>query len=70
VANEYVIERDHPRWGREKVVGLHIQLSETPGAVGGAAPELGAHTLAVLSEFGVEDSRIEQLLAEGVIATA
>lgn len=69
LANDYVVERDHPRWGREKVVGLHIQLSETPGRVSDPAPELGAHTLAVLREFGIPERRVEALLAAGVIAT-
>jgi crotonobetainyl-CoA:carnitine CoA-transferase CaiB-like acyl-CoA transferase len=69
LANEYVVEREHPRWGTEKVVGLHIQLSETPGAVGGGAPDLGAHTLAVLREFGIEERRIDSLLESGVVAT-
>jgi crotonobetainyl-CoA:carnitine CoA-transferase CaiB-like acyl-CoA transferase len=69
LANDYVVEREHPRWGRENVVGLHIQLSETPGAVGGGAPELGADTLPVLREFGIEETRIESLLEAGVIAT-
>jgi crotonobetainyl-CoA:carnitine CoA-transferase CaiB-like acyl-CoA transferase len=69
LANEYVVERDHPRWGREKTVGLHIQLSGTPGAVSAPAPELGEHTLSVLREFGTDEARIEKLLAKGVIAT-
>jgi crotonobetainyl-CoA:carnitine CoA-transferase CaiB-like acyl-CoA transferase len=69
LANGYVVEREHPRWGRENTVGLHIQLSETPGAVGPAAPELGEHTLAVLEEFGIAADRLQSLLASGVIAT-
>jgi CoA:oxalate CoA-transferase len=68
-ANGYIYEREHPRWGREHAVGLHIQLSETPGEPGEPAPELGVHTLAVLREFGLDDARIDQLLAAGVIAT-
>jgi crotonobetainyl-CoA:carnitine CoA-transferase CaiB-like acyl-CoA transferase len=69
LANDYVVEREHPVWGREKVVGLHIQLSETPGSVSAPAPELGVHTRAVLSEFGLSEERIDTLLERGVIAT-
>jgi crotonobetainyl-CoA:carnitine CoA-transferase CaiB-like acyl-CoA transferase len=68
LANDYVIERDHPRWGREKTVGLHIRLSETPGEVSAPAPELGAHTTSVLRELGVSDERQGGLRAAGVIA--
>ena len=31
VANGYLEEQDHPRFGRQRVVGLHVQLSATPG---------------------------------------
>jgi crotonobetainyl-CoA:carnitine CoA-transferase CaiB-like acyl-CoA transferase len=62
LANEYIVEQEHPRFGRQKVVGLHVQLSETPGKVGDPAPELGAHTSrrCARSEFprlGCESSR-------------
>jgi crotonobetainyl-CoA:carnitine CoA-transferase CaiB-like acyl-CoA transferase len=67
-ANGYLVEQQHPRFGRETVVGLHIQLSETPGAVGAAAPEIGADTVAVLRSAGFDEARIAALLADGVIA--
>lgn len=67
LANDYVVTRKHPRWGTEQTVGLHIQLSETPGKVGSPAPALGANTRGVLRELGVDDARVESLLRDGVL---
>lgn len=50
-ANGYLVEQDHPRFGRQRVVGMHIQFSETPGELGAPAPELGADTDAVLARL-------------------
>jgi crotonobetainyl-CoA:carnitine CoA-transferase CaiB-like acyl-CoA transferase len=55
-ANGYLTEQDHPGFGRQRVVGLHIALSETPGAIGGPAPELGADTEEILAWVGLGSS--------------
>jgi crotonobetainyl-CoA:carnitine CoA-transferase CaiB-like acyl-CoA transferase len=68
-ANGYFVEQDHPRFGKQRVVGLHIQLSETPGTVGSPAPELGEHTAAVLTQAGVSAAELIQLEASGVIGS-
>lgn len=68
IANDYVVSREHPSWGTEMTVGLHIQLSETPGAPGAAAPALGADTRNVLAELGIGERRIEALLEAGVLS--
>lgn len=70
VANGYIVEVDHPRFGRQRVVGPHVQLSETPARVAGIAPELGEHTVEILREAGVSSEQIEQLARDGVIAGA
>lgn len=66
-ANGYIVEQEHPRLGRQKVVGLHVQLSETPGAVGGPPPLLGEHTLEILRSIGLDEGRISRLAEAGVI---
>ncbi len=38
-----VVELDDPVFGRMRQVGLQVELSDTPGAVPGAAPGLGQH---------------------------
>lgn len=67
-ANGYIVEQDHPRFGKQRVVGLHVQLSETPGKLGEPAPQLGEHTTEVLLAAGYSEDAIEKLDADGVIA--
>jgi len=50
LANEYVVEVDHPNAGRVKMLGLPLKFSETPGKVRTPAPELGQHTEEILTE--------------------
>jgi len=68
IANGYLVDTDHPRFGKQRVVGLHVQLSETPGAVSSAAPDLGVHAAEVLAEAGFGAERIAHLIATGVAA--
>ena len=51
IANEYVVEIDHPNAGKVKMLGLPIQFSETPGKVRSGAPELGQHTEELLTDL-------------------
>ncbi|MGI8927176.1 MAG: CaiB/BaiF CoA transferase family protein [Tepidiformaceae bacterium] len=68
VLNDYIVEQEHPLWGKQRVIGLHVQLSETPGAVGEPAPMLGEHTEEVLRSIGVDAGHINAMAAAGVIA--
>jgi CoA:oxalate CoA-transferase len=67
LVNGYIVEQESPKWGRQRVVGLHIQLTETPGAVGRPAPELGADTREVLSAAGYSDGELAALKDQGAI---
>jgi len=49
--NDYLVDYDHPRWGRTQIVGVPVRLGETPGDPRGPAPELGEHTESVLTEL-------------------
>ncbi len=66
IANNYVIEVDHPKAGKIKVVGFPWKFSKTP-AKAGIAPELGEHNNEVYKGLGYSDADIEQLKKEGVI---
>jgi crotonobetainyl-CoA:carnitine CoA-transferase CaiB-like acyl-CoA transferase len=49
VHNNHVVEINDPRVGPMKIVGVLADLSDTPGKVGGPAPNLGQHTAEVLA---------------------
>jgi crotonobetainyl-CoA:carnitine CoA-transferase CaiB-like acyl-CoA transferase len=49
--NEYIVDYDHPRIGKTKLVGFPLRLSETPADPRGAAPEFGEHTEVILTEL-------------------
>ncbi|MBI4303353.1 MAG: CoA transferase, partial [Chloroflexi bacterium] len=68
LANQHIIEYDHPVLGRVKVVGFPIELSETPLTLRLPAPELGQDTEEVLNEIcGYSAEEIEKLKDERVI---
>jgi crotonobetainyl-CoA:carnitine CoA-transferase CaiB-like acyl-CoA transferase len=68
LANDYVVEVDHPQHGPTQMVGIPVALSETPGSISRVAPELGAHTEEVLMDIlGWEWDRISELREKNVI---
>ncbi|MBA7670464.1 Formyl-CoA:oxalate CoA-transferase [subsurface metagenome] len=66
IANDYVIEVDHPRAGKIKEVGFPWKFHKTP-AKAGIAPELGEHNNEVYKKLGYSDVDIEQFKKEGII---
>ena len=67
-ANDYFVKQEHPAFGTQRVVGMHIQLSETPGVVGAPAPGLGADTDAILETIGIGADGAARLRQTGVTA--
>ena len=65
IINGYVVEVDHPDYGRISVVGNPIRLSLTPTIPAVVAPALGQHTEEVLIEAGFSWEDIEELRAGG-----
>jgi crotonobetainyl-CoA:carnitine CoA-transferase CaiB-like acyl-CoA transferase len=51
LANDYIEDFDHPRFGKTQVIGLPVRMSETPGSVRLPAPEFGEHTEQILTEL-------------------
>lgn len=67
IANDYITEWNHPRFGKMKVPGFPVQFSETPQSLRLAAPELGEHTEEVLQEYGYTWDDLQEMKAEGAI---
>ena len=68
LANEYIIDFEHPVWGKVRWPGYPIQFSETPGDPKKWAPQFGEHTEMVLVDIlGYNWDEITKLKDEGVI---
>jgi crotonobetainyl-CoA:carnitine CoA-transferase CaiB-like acyl-CoA transferase len=65
--NGTFVEYDHPTEGRVKTPGFPIRFSKTPSAVTRGAPLVGEHSHAVLSELGLDEAAITQLIESGVV---
>lgn len=68
LANEDIVEWDHPVFGPIKRVASPVAFSETPATFRLAAPEVGQHTEEVLMEvLGYTWDKIGKLREQGVI---
>lgn len=52
--------------GGQRVLGVPVKLSRTPGAAATPAPALGQHTREVLTDSGYTAAEIDTLLASGI----
>jgi crotonobetainyl-CoA:carnitine CoA-transferase CaiB-like acyl-CoA transferase len=67
VANNYLIDVNHPDYGPVRAMGFPWDFSETPASWSRKAPELGEHTEEVLLEIGYSKDGIAKLKEEGVV---
>lgn len=66
-ANGMVIEVQHAGAGTLRLPGTPVRLHGTPPVPRRPAPDLGAHTVELLSELGYDEAALAQLRAEGAI---
>jgi crotonobetainyl-CoA:carnitine CoA-transferase CaiB-like acyl-CoA transferase len=67
LANGYITEVEYPKHGKKlKVHGSPWQFSETPAKLG-IAPELGEHTVPILTRLGYTEAQIQALKEKHVI---
>ncbi|HXF67750.1 MAG TPA: CoA transferase [Burkholderiales bacterium] len=66
-ARNMVVEIEHPRIGRMKVLGNPVKASAELARSRAPAPWLGQHSAAVLEELGYSEEQIAALFASGVI---
>ena len=67
LANNYVIDINHPTYGQTKTMGFPWDLSDTPASWRRRAPKLGEHTEEVLLEIGYSQEELAKLRDEGAI---
>jgi crotonobetainyl-CoA:carnitine CoA-transferase CaiB-like acyl-CoA transferase len=60
-SQEMVLAIEHPGHGTVKMTGFPIKFADAPCTVRHPAPELGAHTAAVLREAGFDDEEVARL---------
>ncbi|MGY2843442.1 crotonobetainyl-CoA:carnitine CoA-transferase CaiB-like acyl-CoA transferase [Bradyrhizobium sp. USDA 4509] len=70
LARRLVLELEHQKCGKVKVVGSPINIDgQSITECAKAAPQLGEHTVQVLSELGYDAATIDCLRAQGAIGT-
>jgi CoA:oxalate CoA-transferase len=67
LAQEMVLEFEHPGHGRVRMTGFPVKLSATPAQLRRPAPQLGEHTDEVLDELGYSAAQIAALRRAGVV---
>jgi crotonobetainyl-CoA:carnitine CoA-transferase CaiB-like acyl-CoA transferase len=67
LARNLVVDLVHPIAGPIKALGVPVKLSDTPGAVERAAPLVGEHTAAILTELGYSDAEQRELRTRGIV---
>lgn len=67
VANETIIERDHPVAGKLRQTQPAPRFSKTPTSYRSSAPGLGEQSLEILAEAGLGDEEIQTLINDGVV---
>ncbi len=65
LANEVLLESDHPSAGRLRQTRAPARFSGTPTGLRYPAPDLGEHTAEILSEAGLVRADIDALFASG-----
>jgi crotonobetainyl-CoA:carnitine CoA-transferase CaiB-like acyl-CoA transferase len=64
---EMALDVEHPGYGRVRMTGFPVKLSETPAKIHRPAPGLGEHTEDVLAELGYDAETIAALKGRGVL---
>ena len=67
LAQDMVLEVEHPGRGTVRMTGFPIKLSATPAGLRRPAPALGEHTDQILGELGYGPARIEELRRSEVV---
>jgi crotonobetainyl-CoA:carnitine CoA-transferase CaiB-like acyl-CoA transferase len=66
-ARDMLVRVPHPVLGHTTQAGVVPKLSRTPGSIRHTGPELGADTLNVLQNMGLDAKQIDALIEKGII---
>ena len=67
LANDYVVEFEHPAHGRIKLPGYPARFSASEAHTRSAAPTLGEHNREILLELGYSENDLDELRRQGAI---
>jgi len=67
IANNYVVDFDHPDFGKMKIPGYPIEFSTFSAGLRSPAPEMAEHTEQILREMNYSEPEIRRLKKEEVI---
>jgi crotonobetainyl-CoA:carnitine CoA-transferase CaiB-like acyl-CoA transferase len=69
VHNKSISTLEHPIYGSYKVPNNPLRFKTSPVGPRGYAPGLGEHTEDILREMGIEESRIQSLINQGIVSS-
>jgi len=67
LAEEMLLEMNHPTAGKMNTFGLAWKLPKTPGSVRLAPPKLGQHTFEILTSLGYSSVAAQELIARRIV---
>lgn len=66
-ANRMVLEMEHKRAGKLKLLGVPVRLHDTPMKLRYAPPDLGEHSREIAEELGYDEAEISKLFESGAL---
>jgi len=68
LARDMVVDLDHPKAGRIKVIGLPVKMHKSPGRITLPPPLLGEHTEEILTSWlNISPEEFKELKTQGVV---
>jgi crotonobetainyl-CoA:carnitine CoA-transferase CaiB-like acyl-CoA transferase len=67
VANNLVVELDHPVVGKIKMANSPLKMSDAETGATTSSPALGQHTREFLAEIGFAPEQVQGFLSAGVV---